>query len=535
MTFAMAFDSTAGSGAARVLSRAAAAAAILGSPRAESGADYRHYWIVEDTIRDGILAYHYLALYDDAQNVRTVQPCFVVDQDLVLGAPRAVRELAAIGRRRFPRFLVLRTLMLGCAAGEGRLLCDPTIAPVVAAQLHAALPAAARELGASLIVLKEFPPSSRRAMSCMTRNGFARLPSFPMARLWIGYRDFDEYAARALGHCTRKGLRRKLRRAESLGPIEMQVVTDVAPYVDEVYPLYLQVYERAALRFEKLTPDYLLRLGRDMPDHARFFIWRLAGRAVAFSVCTVDGDTIRDLYLGMDYAVALDLHLYFYTFRGIVAWAMERGVNWYCSTSLGYDPKLHLGCDLLPLDLYVRHRSDTVNFFLKRLLPWLDPTRRDKTLLLFPNYHEVHGDPPPSRMPSAPKPPPSRAGGFLNPYVQIGVGALLTTVSELMLKLGATATAGAGSLFGVAALASPWTWGGIVTYILSFVSWLYVLRRLPLGIAFALINVVHVLVPLAAWQVLGESVTPRRWAGIALILVGILMVARTLGRAEEVL
>lgn len=128
-----------------------------------------------------------------------------------------------------------------------------------------------------------------------------------------------------------------------------------------------------------------------------------------------------------------------------------------------------------------------------------------------------------------------RAGAgnwFLNPYVQIAIGAVLVTASELLLKRGATA-AGGTSLLGIGALASPWTWGGIVTYVLSFASWLYVLRHVPLGVAFGLINVVHVLVPLGSWVLLGEAISPRRWAGIGLVTAGIVLTARSVAAAEE--
>lgn len=125
---------------------------------------------------------------------------------------------------------------------------------------------------------------------------------------------------------------------------------------------------------------------------------------------------------------------------------------------------------------------------------------------------------------------------FLNAYVQLGVGALLVTASELLLKKGATAAPdlpGAVARLGVGALASAWTWAGIVCYVLSFVSWLHVLRLLPLSTAFALINVVHVLIPLGAWLLLHEHVSPARWLGIALVVAGIALVAKPAGRAEE--
>ena len=109
---------------------------------------------------------------------------------------------------------------------------------------------------------------------------------------------------------------------------------------------------------------------------------------------------------------------------------------------------------------------------------------------------------------------------FRNPYVQIAIGALLVTASELLLKTGA--------MHG--AMLSPFTWMGIVTYLLSFASWLYVLRHMPLSIAFALINIVHVLVPLGAWLILGESISVQRWMGIALVLCGTILVARSEAR-----
>jgi predicted N-acyltransferase len=88
------------------------------------------------------------------------------------------------------------------------------------------------------------------------------------------------------------------------------VSNDISAAIDEVYPLYVQVYERSKLHFEKLTKDYFCRLGRAMPDKVRFFVWRRNGKAVAFGECLVHGDTMFAEYPGLDYDVALKLHLY---------------------------------------------------------------------------------------------------------------------------------------------------------------------------------------------------------------------------------
>ena len=110
------------------------------------------------------------------------------------------------------------------------------------------------------------------------------------------------------------------------------------------------------------------------------------------------------------------------------------------------------------------------------------------------------------------------------------------TASEILLRRGALAVAnptGFGKWIGIAALGSWWTWLGILTYILSFISWIHVLRLLPLSIAFPIINVAHVLVPLGAWIFLHERISPQRWLGIALVLCGILLMVRPVIVAEE--
>ncbi len=43
----------------------------------------------------------------------------------------------------------------------------------------------------------------------------------------------------------------------------------------------------------------------------------------------------------------------------------------------------------------------------------------------------------------------------------------------------------------------------------------------------------HILVPLSSWIFLGEAILPRRWLGIGLVLVGLLIVAKPAARLEE--
>lgn len=352
--------------------------------------DHRFYEMVEETF-DSQFEHSYLLLEDHAGKVRAIQPHFFVDQNLADGIP-ALRTAVNRIRRRFPRFLTMRVLMVGNAAGEGHL---STYAPEdeewVANALNTALQCYAKHLRVSLIVFKDFPAGYRHALRNLAAHGYTRVPSMPMTELKLSYTDFDHYLS-TLGASTRKDLRRKFRRTAAAPPITLEIVTDLTPYVEEVYPLYLQVHERSPLKFERLTKAYLCRLGQRLPERTRFFIWRQDGKAIAFSVALVHNGTIYDDYLGLDYRVALDLHLYFYTLRDIITWSIAQGLERYRSSPLNYHPKLHLGCDLYPLDLYVMHTAAWLNPIFRQALKFLEPTRHDPVLKRFRNAHELHAD-----------------------------------------------------------------------------------------------------------------------------------------------
>lgn len=350
--------------------------------------DHRYYDIVEDTMHPEI-THRYLMMTDQHGHAGSVQPFFVTSIDMAEGVTSRPKSWIETVRRVWPSFLRTRVLMVGCVAGEGVLDGDASWQAKCVPVFKSALVEQAYKLGAGLIVFKEFRATHRAAMDHLQRDGFVRVPSMPMTRLPFDFGSFDEYMSKKLGSATRKNLRRKFKAIEQATPIELTVTTDIDADIEAIYPLYLQIYERSSMRFEKLTPEFLVQLGRSMPDKVRYFVWRQNGRPVAFSLCTIDGDTICDEYIGIDYRSSVSSNLYHYTFRDIVTWALKNGLKAYASTGLSYDPKLHLKQELVPLDLYVRHRSKVGNVIMQHLVRWLDPTRHDKTLAEFPNYADL--------------------------------------------------------------------------------------------------------------------------------------------------
>ncbi len=347
--------------------------------------DFRYYEIAERTL-SGQFDHRYFVLENSDTGEIAIQPFFFVDQDLTTGLPTSVREGLSAIRRRWPRFLKMRMLMVGCSAGEGQL---HTLDPWAVECLHAALDLYMHRAGASVVLLKDFPSTYRHSLRPFSQNGYRRVPSMPAATLRLDFATFEEYMQTRLSKVFRKNLRRKFKALAAAEPVTMEVVQDASPFLDEIYALYSQTFRRSKFQFEELTPDYFRLVGEQMPERVRFFLWRQNGRLIAFSLCMIHDGTLDDLAVGLDYAVALDLHLYFVTWRDIIEWSLANGVKTYHTGPLNYDPKLHLRLSLAPQDLYARHSSPLLNPLFKFALAYLQPTRHDPILAQFPNAHEL--------------------------------------------------------------------------------------------------------------------------------------------------
>ncbi len=350
--------------------------------------DYRYFQTLEETFADQFPP-RYLVLHEPGAGedgvVRAILPLFFVTQDLTVSLAASVRAWL----KPLRRWLTLRLLMAGCIVGDGQVgVADPGDTAGALAELDEALETFARREGVSIRLFKDMPEAYRPALAPLTASGrYTRLPSLPGVCMALDFASFDEYLQTRPGKSTRKSLRRKFREVDALSePITLEVKNSVT--AEEAVALHA-LYERVALRgdvhFEVFSADYFLKLGERMPETARYFVWRHAGRIVAFSFCTVHDGAIHDNDIGIDETADPSLHLYHLTFRDIVRWALAHGLKHYYSAPFNYDPKLHLRMDLVPLDLYARHTNPVVNCLLRWFAPLAAPTRQEPLLAQFPS------------------------------------------------------------------------------------------------------------------------------------------------------
>lgn len=73
----------------------------------------------------------------------------------------------------------------------------------------------------------------------------------------------------------------------------------------------------------------------------------------------------------------------------------------------------------------------------------------------------------------------------------------------------------------------PYVWSGLFLFGLSALVWLLVLSRASLSFAYPFAALTYVLILLFDQFVLDETVPPLRWAGVAFIGIGIILVSQT--------
>lgn len=113
--------------------------------------------------------------------------------------------------------------------------------------------------------------------------------------------------------------------------------------------------------------------------------------------------------------------------------------------------------------------------------------------------------------------------------LSIATGVAGQTVIKLGVSQPGAADSANGGLLSLVTLIlkSPLVLLGLALYGVGALAWIATLSRVDLSVAYPFLALNFVLITVVSRLFLGESVPLLRWAGIAVIVVGILLVARS--------
>jgi multidrug transporter EmrE-like cation transporter len=117
----------------------------------------------------------------------------------------------------------------------------------------------------------------------------------------------------------------------------------------------------------------------------------------------------------------------------------------------------------------------------------------------------------------------------MNTYVILGLAIIFNAMANILMKIGMLKVDINSNIFSIASksIIQPTIPLGIISFISALVCYLYVLSKVNLSIAYPIMTSMgFLIVILASWALLKESITWVQIAGFVFIILGVWMAAR---------
>jgi hypothetical protein len=231
--------------------------------------------------------------------------------------------------------------------------------------------------GRSLTIIKDLPEASPlldntantlAAALCAeaTGRGFIVVQGQALAYVPIDFGSPDEYLGR-LSRGRRKDLRRKMKTRTRL---ETEVLHLGDPRfseqsrLDELYAMYLEVFEQSEIHFDLLRPEFFAALLQSRAIEGVVFCYRHDRILAGYNICLIHQSRLVDKYIGFKYPLARELNLYFISWLRNLEFALANGLHTYIAGWTDPEVKAGLGAQFT----FTRHLVWVKNPLLRRLL-----------------------------------------------------------------------------------------------------------------------------------------------------------------------
>ena len=321
-------------------------------------------------------SFYYILVYAQKTLIGATS-CFMMNYPLDTTVSGPLKYIFLAIKKIFPNIFNLKVLICGLPMGQGRIGIKEESGKVVKT-IQDCMEQIAKHEKAAIVAYKDFDLSYTDMLAPLLEEGFYKFESLPSTEMEIRFNSFDQYL-KTLSRASRDGLKRKFKKVDGLIKTGLEITNDLtARAVDEVYELYLQTVRKSENQFEVVPKKFFKNASLNMPHQSKYFLWRIEGKLAAFAFCLVSEDRFIDYYLGFDYSIAYQYHLYFIRFRDLMNWCIANNIKTYEMGNTGYEPKRRLGFELVPLYAYVKHLNQWINPFFKILCKLLKPENFEK-------------------------------------------------------------------------------------------------------------------------------------------------------------
>jgi len=303
-------------------------------------------------------------------------PLFFTDFDLLTTLDPPVRE--RLKRLPFASALARSLKFSACFAGTTITEYAPLPAGIAPIDLVNGL-VQRQGRRQSLTIIKDIPDASpflpdednalasELARAAVSR-GFIQVEGQALAYLPLDFSGIGGYFA-MLSPGRRKDLRRKMR---TRGAIDVDVMSlgdprcNDAAFLEELYGMYMEVYEQSQIHFDLLSPGFFAALlgGAGGAVNGVVVCYRHRGVLAGCNISLIHNGLFIDKYIGLRYPMARDLNLYFVSWVVNLELAMRYGCAAYVAGWTDPQVKAALGAKFT----FTRHLAWVKNPALRAVL-----------------------------------------------------------------------------------------------------------------------------------------------------------------------
>jgi predicted N-acyltransferase len=235
-----------------------------------------------------------------------------------------------------------------------------------------------RERKLQFLIIKDIPIASpllketenefaRHLISWLQEDHFFSLSGQALAYVPINFRSIDEYLQR-FSRSRRKNLKRKLRSASktTIEHLESgdEFFTDAI--TEMLYGLYLNVFEKSDIHFDRLSPAFFRKLFKDNEVGGQVFLYRSEARIIGFNLCFVVGNRLVDKYIGFLYPYSREHNLYFVSWFHNLEFCIHNDLEFFVAGWTDPEIKAYLGAEFTLTTHVVYIRNPLLRYILSR-------------------------------------------------------------------------------------------------------------------------------------------------------------------------
>lgn len=238
----------------------------------------------------------------------------------------------------------------------------------------------ARASGISVLALKDVTDRDDQwAREPLTRAGFARVATLPVATLHLPFKTEAEYLA-SLSAQMRKDLKKKMK---GLSNAQVEIRDSIDGVEDEIVALFQETKAKRKAdyaEFDEVPDAYFREVVANLRGRVTVILIRIGGQLASFSILLEENNRIIGKYIGMRYPLAREHNVYFLNWMLVVRHCIEKRVEWLQVGQTTYRQKARLGCKLRRSWVYFKHRGAVMGPLFRTFGPMMAFDKMDPDL-----------------------------------------------------------------------------------------------------------------------------------------------------------